>query len=87
MENQKKLSNDVKDIFFAYEDGEIISELYDLFKGLDDAFLKSTLLSILDDTEGDEVIDYELLADMIQCELESVERMEIVLEGVRLCYE
>lgn len=87
MEDQKKLSNDVKDIFFAYEDEEIISELYDLFKGLDDAFLKSTLLSILDDTEGDEVIDYELLSDMIQCELESVERMEIVMEGVRICYE
>lgn len=87
MKDQKKLSNDVKDIFFAYEEEEIISELYDLFKGLDDAFLTSTLLSILDDTEGDEVIDYELLADMIQCELESVERMDIVMEGLRICYE
>ena len=77
MDGLKSLKKEIEDAFFAYEDEdeELFSELYDIIKTVENQFLKSTLLDILEDGQSGESVDYELLSTMLTSEIESYQRM------------
>lgn len=75
MDGLKSLKKDIEDLFFSYEDDELLSELYDLLKAVENPYLKDTLLDILEDTQSEDSIDYEMLSTMLIGEVDSFVRM------------